>query len=125
MLPKHEKEDPDAAIKLRVRSLYKGGLFSRKEYLRLEVIDEGVGIPAEHQPYITLWGYSPRRQEYEERMKSPNAGPEEIIIGGKGIGMAYAREVMLEHGGDMYVTSKVNEGTEVVLELPCPTPLHL
>jgi len=124
-LPRHATENPSAAIQLKVRSLYKGGFFSRKEYLRLEIVDEGVGIPAEHQPYITLWGYSPRRQEYEDRMKAPHTGPDEIIIGGKGIGMAYAREVMLEHGGDMYVTSKVGEGTEVVLEIPCPTPLRL
>lgn len=127
-LDKHDIPDPPAAIKLNVRSIEKEGLLGKRKYSQLEIRDDGVGIPPEHQPYITLWGYSPRRQEYEDRKKSPTLSSDkqdEIQIGGKGIGMPYSREVMLEHGGELYVTSKEGEGTTVILEFPCPTPLNL
>ena len=76
-----------------------------------------------------LWAHSPRREEFRRKVReagfSPRRAYQEIQIGGKGIGLTYAADVIGEHGGQLRITSAPDEGTCVTVDLPAPTPLHL
>lgn len=65
--------------------------------------DNGIGIPAADLPYI----FSPF-------FRASNTG----TFKGYGIGLPLAQNIIRMHKGDIIVHSKVNEGTEITLELP-------
>lgn len=69
---------------------------------RLEVIDTGPGIAAEHLKNIFLayWSTKP---------------------GGSGLGLPTARRIIREHGGTMDVESEPGKGTRFLLTLPLDT----
>ncbi|MBN1555861.1 MAG: ATP-binding protein [Phycisphaerae bacterium] len=126
-LPRHDTPQPDPAISLcaggRKRSWWK------RPVLRLSFVDEGIGIPPDHLPYVTYWAYSPRREEFRARARrselSKDQALQEIQIGGKGIGLGYATAVVREHGGTLRIDSQPGEGTTVTIELPIPTPMNV
>lgn len=125
-LDRHAVPDPRAAIRVDLHPATVRKRWRRHSILRLTVLDEGVGIAPEHLPHVCLWGFSPRREEVRRRMQHASANPSarrEVQIGGKGIGLGYASSVFAEHGGCLNVYSTNHEGTEVVMELPVPTPL--
>ncbi|MEH6889427.1 HAMP domain-containing sensor histidine kinase [Bacillus sp. JJ864] len=78
----------------------------KKEHTFLiQVQDEGEGIPSEDLPHIFDRFY--RVDKSRTR-----------ATGGKGIGLAVAKEIVELHGGSIDVTSEVGVGTTFTIELP-------
>ena len=70
---------------------------------RIEVIDRGLGIPAEDLARLFEPFFTTRR-------------------GGSGLGLAIARNIVEGLGGTIAVESRVNSGTTVRIDLPKPPP---
>ena len=70
--------------------------------LRIEIVDEGPGIPPEVLPHVFERYYSGRRRE-----------------GGLGIGLYLAKRIAVLHGGDLSVESAPGKGARFTLLLPC------
>lgn len=73
--------------------------------LIVEVSDTGMGIPAEDLDRIFDKFYRARGMSLEG-------------IGGSGLGLALAREVVRLHGGDITVESKQGEGSTFLIRIP-------
>ena len=78
------------------------------EIIRIEVRDNGIGIPPSDlnrifEPYFTT------------KHKSS-------IHSGTGLGLFVAHQHMQDHGGTIEVKSKVNQGTTFILRLPQEIP---
>ena len=81
--------------KLRVRTVHRGS------EVRLEIGDNGVGIPEENmdkifEPYFTTKDF------------------------GSGLGLTLVYKIVKEHMGDIEINSKVGEGTALTLSFPVP-----
>jgi PAS domain S-box-containing protein len=74
---------------------------------RLAVADTGEGIPEEARPFVFDRFY---------RADTHRAGE------GTGLGLAIARGLAEAHGGSITLSSRVGEGTELVVLLPLHTP---
>ncbi len=72
--------------------------------VRVSVQDEGIGIPAEHQPRVFT--------------KFFRGAARESGIAGVGLGLAVAREIVEAHGGRMAFWSTEDEGSTFWFELP-------
>jgi PAS domain S-box-containing protein len=70
-------------------------------WIRIEVADEGSGIPAENMPRLTDPFFTTKR-----------AG------GGTGLGLAVSSRIVSHHGGTMSFSSDVGKGTRVTVRLP-------
>ena len=70
-----------------------------------EVVDTGVGVPAEHLPRIFERFY--RVDEARSR-----------ALGGTGLGLSIVKHVMILHGGEVTARSTVGEGSSFRLEFP-------
>jgi len=75
--------------------------------LHLAVIDDGLGIPAQHLPRLTERFYRVDRS----RQRSDNRR-------GTGLGLAIAKHVMQRHGGQLRITSEVGEGSCFYCDFP-------
>lgn len=73
---------------------------------RLEVEDQGIGIPAVDLPHIC-----------ERFRRAKNVGG----LTGTGIGLFTVREVVQAHHGEVSVNSQEGAGTTVVVRLPMTT----
>jgi signal transduction histidine kinase len=71
--------------------------------VRIEVADRGIGISREDLGRIT-----------HRFVRGRNA-----IAAGSGLGLAIVRRVIDDHGGQLAIESALNEGTSVVVTLPC------
>ncbi|OMP74371.1 two-component sensor histidine kinase, partial [[Flexibacter] sp. ATCC 35208] len=71
----------------------------------ISVQDEGEGIPEEDIPHIFDRFY--RVDKSRTR-----------VTGGKGIGLAVAKEIVELHNGSILVTSQLGAGTNFIIELP-------
>ncbi len=71
--------------------------------IRLQVRDEGIGIPAEAQAHI-----------FEPFFRANNVGS----IGGTGLGMSIVKEIVELHGGTINIQSVVDQGTQITIWLP-------
>jgi signal transduction histidine kinase len=124
--PKHNLPEPPVAIRIDLTSRTRRHWLRKRTHLRLIIADRGVGIGKQHLPYVTLWGYSPRRDYFRQLARQSRSNfakaHREIQIGGKGIGLSYARAVIVEHGGTMRIESEADLGTTVTIDLPLPTP---
>ena len=69
----------------------------------LSVRDEGVGIPIDDQTRI-----------FEQFERAHNVGR----IGGTGVGLAVARQIVSRHGGSVTVDSREGEGSTFTVRLP-------
>jgi signal transduction histidine kinase len=74
-------------------------------WVRILVMDNGVGIPPEKlgdifKPFVSTKGAR-----------------------GTGLGLAVSRKILREHGGDILVESKPGKGTQFILRLPVKSPL--
>jgi signal transduction histidine kinase len=72
--------------------------------IRVQVRDEGIGIPAPQQPQIFTKFF---------RGDAAASG-----IAGTGLGLAVSRDIVEAHGGRMGFTSAEGEGTTFFVELP-------
>lgn len=75
------------------------------EAVRIEVSDTGVGIPTEALPRV----FDRFFRVDESRSQAS---------GGTGLGLAIVQSIMLLHGGNVEIASKVGEGTQVSLRVP-------
>jgi two-component system heavy metal sensor histidine kinase CusS len=73
--------------------------------VRIEVSDAGVGIPPEALPRV----FDRFFRVDESRSQAS---------GGTGLGLAIVQSIMLLHGGNVEIASKVGQGTQVTLRLP-------
>jgi len=74
------------------------------------ISDSGPGIPAEHLPHIFDRFYRVDRARSRE-------------LGGAGLGLSIARELVRAHGGDITVHSVPGEGSTFTVRLPSPKKL--
>lgn len=72
----------------------------------LSIADEGLGIPKEELPRVFSRFY--RVDKARSR-----------AMGGTGLGLAISKDVVVEHGGKIWVRSALNEGTIFYVSLPC------
>jgi signal transduction histidine kinase len=79
----------------------------------IEVKDTGMGIPAEDLPNL-----------FNEFFRASNARRSEV--GGTGVGLAGAKELVERCGGDIELTSEENKGSAFVVRLPVlvERPIH-
>jgi NtrC-family two-component system sensor histidine kinase KinB len=87
---------PGGKVKLSARAVGDGKV-------RLSVADTGVGIPAEHLPYV-----------FEKFFRVPNTAHPP----GTGLGLAIVREIVLAHDGLVTCESEPGKGTVFHLTLP-------
>jgi two-component system heavy metal sensor histidine kinase CusS len=73
--------------------------------IRIEVSDTGVGIPPEALPRV----FDRFFRVDESRSQAS---------GGTGLGLAIVQSIMLLHGGNVEIASKVGKGTQVTLRVP-------
>jgi two-component system sensor histidine kinase VicK len=73
----------------------------------ISVRDRGIGIPLEHQPRI-----------FEKYFRAHAGTPHDV--GGIGVGLFVAREIVTQHGGRIWFESTENAGTTFFIELPIP-----
>ena len=73
--------------------------------VRVEVADEGIGIPAAETQRIFEKFYRIGRSETQGRR-------------GSGVGLALVKHIALAHGGRVSVESRSGEGSRFVLHLP-------
>ncbi|NWG00223.1 MAG: hypothetical protein HXY19_04710 [Thermoanaerobaculaceae bacterium] len=74
------------------------------EGVRLEVRDDGIGIPAAELPFVFQRFYRVRRGKYED--------------GGSGLGLAIVKHLVKALGGTVELTSREGAGTTVTVKLP-------
>ena len=72
--------------------------------VRVEVEDNGQGIPEHSLPYIF--------ERFYRADSSRNSGQ-----GGSGLGLAIVKKIIEGHGGNIYAESKENEGTKIIFTL--------
>lgn len=72
----------------------------------LSIADEGLGIPKDELPRVFSRFY--RVDKARSR-----------AMGGTGLGLAISKDVVVEHGGKIWVRSALNEGTTFYVSLPC------
>ncbi|NPV91671.1 MAG: PAS domain-containing protein [Firmicutes bacterium] len=77
----------------------------RGEDIEVKVIDSGVGIPEKDQKYI-----------FERFYRAQNAMPG--TFGGLGLGLYISRQIIMEHGGRMWVESSPGKGSGFYFTLP-------
>ncbi len=73
--------------------------FREKEYLQIEVSDNGIGIPSENIPKVSNLDFSTKRK-------------------GWGMGLYLTKLIIDKHGGTVFIESEVGKGTKVILNLP-------
>jgi signal transduction histidine kinase len=75
------------------------------DWVRVVVIDNGVGIPPHKQPDI-----------FKPFVSTKGAK-------GTGLGLAVSRKIVREHGGDLTVQSQMGKGSRFIVRLPLKSPL--
>jgi two-component system, OmpR family, phosphate regulon sensor histidine kinase PhoR len=77
--------------------------------IRIDITDEGVGIPAEHLPKI-----------FSKFSRIDNPLTREVE--GTGLGLFITKSLTVAMGGDIHVSSEENKGTTFTVTLPIATP---
>lgn len=79
-------------------------LGSGSDHLIIKISDKGIGIPDEELALI-----------FEPFFRGRNTPGRK----GHGLGLAMVRKIIQHHGGNIQVASKIQEGTEFTVTLPC------
>ena len=77
----------------------------RGEWIHIDVQDNGPGIPEDEQSKV-----------FEKFYRASNA--EDSEQRGNGLGLAFTREVVRMHGGDVELASRLGEGATFTMKLP-------
>jgi signal transduction histidine kinase len=77
------------------------------EFVRVEVIDQGIGIPEKELPKL-----------FERYFRASNAR----VIAGTGLGLAITKEMIELHGGSLHVTTSEHKGSAFIAMLPIDGP---
>lgn len=85
-------------------------LAMEENYAKVDVVDTGIGIPAEHLPHIFDRFY--RVDKARNRMD-----------GGTGLGLAIVKWIAEAHGGSITVRSVVGKGSTFSVRLPIQGPV--
>lgn len=80
-------------------------VFKDKGFMQINVKDNGIGIKEEDQERVF--------REFEQV-----DGSYEREYEGTGLGLPLTKKLVEMHGGDIYLLSKIGEGTEVIITLP-------
>jgi PAS domain S-box-containing protein len=86
-----------------VRVILERRPFEEGDALRLEVHDEGIGIPQAALPHV-----------FESFHRAANVGD----IAGTGIGLSIVKQCVEVHGGEIFIESFEGKGTRVMVNLP-------
>lgn len=78
-------------------------LVFQAQEIRIEIIDQGIGIPAEDIPRL-----------FSTFFRAGNVN----IIGGTGLGLQISKQLVDLHGGSIEVNSRENEGTTMTIVIP-------
>ncbi|MGA9231204.1 MAG: ATP-binding protein [Exiguobacterium oxidotolerans] len=73
--------------------------------VRIEVEDEGIGIPDKALPFI-----------FDKFYRADNSDTRKI--GGTGLGLAICKMIVMDHGGSISVQSEVGVGSRFIVEFP-------
>jgi len=76
-----------------------------QDNIRIEVMDEGIGIPEKHLPHI-FGAFQKFRNKQSESEKST------------GLGLSIVKRIIDAHGGSIHVESEANKGTTMAFFLP-------
>lgn len=77
--------------------------FEDRRYVMVEIADTGIGIPSDETTHV-----------WEELYRGKTAR----ATSGSGLGLALVRSVVLRHGGDVALRSRLDQGTVVTVRLP-------
>ncbi|HZT95730.1 MAG TPA: ATP-binding protein [Chloroflexota bacterium] len=94
---------PGAPIRVQLESETVQG----NRWVNLAIRDNGVGIPASDLPHV-----------FEHFRRANNVTGR---IAGTGLGLAGAKQIVEQHGGEITVTSQENQGSTFVIRLPVHT----
>ena len=86
----------------------------KQGWVMLEIQDTGAGIPPETLAHVFERFY--RADSSRTRQSSQ--------MGGSGLGLSLARELVEAHGGTIAISSSVGQGTTVTLRLPAHNTVH-
>jgi two-component system phosphate regulon sensor histidine kinase PhoR len=75
----------------------------------VRVIDEGIGISPEDLPYV-----------FDTAYQAPRTGS--LRRAGSGLGLAISKRIVEQHGGQLTIQSKPDQGTTVAFDLPLYIP---
>jgi signal transduction histidine kinase len=79
----------------------------------LDVIDQGIGIPAEAQSHI-----------FDPFYRVEGTGPDRLYAG-LGVGLAISKFIVEQHKGMVAVESKLGEGSTFTIRLPLSAPVEV
>lgn len=80
-------------------------IYSENNFIKIDIADNGPGIPQDKLPYIFDRFYRVDTERTKDLMST-------------GLGLAISKEMMESHGGNISVSSKINEGSIFTLTLP-------
>ena len=92
---KYSKEPANISIKL----------IELPNDIRIEIIDQGIGIPLEYQTKI-----------FDKFFRVPKGNTHNVK--GHGLGLSYVKDVISSQGGNIEVKSEVNKGSTFIITLP-------
>jgi len=93
---------PGASIELRAGRVKRDD----GEWIEIQIIDEGQGIPPEDLPYIF------------ERFYKADKARKRGASGGTGLGLAIVKNIIVAHGGTIGAVSEIGVGTTFTIMLP-------
>lgn len=80
-------------------------IFLENNSLIVSIKDNGSGIPSEHIPYVFDHFFTGEKARTKKR-------------GGTGLGLAICKQIILAHGGEIWIESTIDIGTTVYFSLP-------
>lgn len=79
-------------------------VYEQDDEIRIDIKDNGIGIPEEEQPYVFECFFRGRDKKYKVR--------------GLGLGLSFSKMIMKALGGDLILNNSSSEGTTFTLVIP-------